>query len=73
MVRNNANLTRFREAREMAGLSPEQAARYLSFSLSELLQIEYGEIEISDEKIQKLASFYEVDFGWLKVKLPIRT
>jgi transcriptional regulator with XRE-family HTH domain len=68
MKQNNANLNRFREARELAGLSVEQAAKYLSFSLFDLLRIESGEIEMSEEKIRELALFYEVDFEWLKSK-----
>lgn len=61
-----SNLTRFRQAREMAGLSPEQAAKYLGFSLNELLEIESGAVEVNEEEAQKLALFYEVDFQWLK-------
>ncbi len=68
MEQTYSNLTRFRQAREMAGLSPEQAAKYLGFSLTELLEIESGALEISEEKTQELALFYEVDFEWLKSK-----
>lgn len=66
MKENPMNSNRFREAREMAGLSAGQAAKYLNFALSDLLKIETGEIKVSDDQMQKLASFYEVDLDWLK-------
>lgn len=66
MEHNKTNPTRFQEAREMAGISAEQAAKYLSFPLSDLLKIESGQIDISDEVIQRLAIFYEVDYEWLR-------
>ena len=66
MKGNPINLNRFREAREMAGLSAGQAAKHLNLSLPYLLKIEAGELDVADGQIQKLALLYELDLDWLK-------
>lgn len=65
MKENPINSSRFREAREMSGLSAGQAAKYLNLSLTDLLRIETGELDLGIDQIQKLASLYEVDLDWL--------
>jgi transcriptional regulator with XRE-family HTH domain len=58
-------INRFREAREIAGLSIFQAAKKLGFSVEDLLEIEHGDLKITGEEVKRLASFYEVGSEWL--------
>lgn len=67
-MNNNQNdqfFNRFREAREIAGLSLAQAAKHLGIRTIELIEIELGKQMVNSEQIKELAAFYEVNPDWL--------
>lgn len=71
MQTNNLNserekiATRIKEARVMAGLSQDQAAKKLKLQRPAISEIESGKRKVSAEEIIQLADLYKVDTSWL--------
>jgi transcriptional regulator with XRE-family HTH domain len=56
---------RLKEARILAGLSQEQAAKKLGIPRPAISEIESGNRKVSAEEIIKFANLYQVDSNWL--------
>ncbi|MEG5175546.1 helix-turn-helix transcriptional regulator [Microcoleus sp. B3-D7] len=58
-------VNRICEARKLAGLSPAQVAKMLSFQPSHILEIEAGIVSVSPQRIEQFAEIFEVSKSWL--------
>ncbi|HEV7332535.1 MAG TPA: helix-turn-helix transcriptional regulator [Flavisolibacter sp.] len=56
---------RLKEARTLAGLSQEQAAKKLGIPRPAISEIESGNRKVSAEEIIQFATLYQVDSNWL--------
>ncbi|MCU7549823.1 helix-turn-helix transcriptional regulator [Chitinophagaceae bacterium LB-8] len=56
---------RLKEARTLAGLSQEQAAKKLGIPRPAISEIEAGNRKVSAEEIIQFANLYQVDSDWL--------
>lgn len=72
---NNINLSerekiaeRLKEARSLAGLSQENAARILSIPRPAISEIEAGRRKVSAEEIIQFSKLYKVSTSWLLLK-----
>lgn len=58
---------RLRKARESAGLSQGQVAKYLKMHRPTISEIEAGRRRVNTDELGAFASLYEVDIKWLAV------
>jgi transcriptional regulator with XRE-family HTH domain len=56
---------RLKEARTLAGLSQEQAAKQMNIPRPAISEIEAGNRKVSAEEIIQFANLYQVDSDWL--------
>jgi transcriptional regulator with XRE-family HTH domain len=56
---------RLKEARTLAGLSQEQAAKKMGIPRPAISEIEAGNRKVSAEEIIQFANLYQVDSDWL--------
>ncbi len=57
--------SRLKMAREMSGLSQNQAAKLLGLQRPAITEIEAGRRKVSADEAAKLADIYDVDIAWL--------
>jgi len=57
--------TRVRLAREMAGLSQAQVAKFIEIPRPSVTEIESGKRRVSADELTQLAKLFDVSVGWL--------
>ena len=74
-MKNNKNMSdrekiaeRLKEARVLAGLSQENAAKILELQRPAISEIESGRRKVSAEEIIQFANLYKVSTSWLLLK-----
>jgi transcriptional regulator with XRE-family HTH domain len=58
--------SRIRRARELAGLTLEQASRMIGLGTETISNIEIGNTEVSDEWMGRIAAAYRMSLEWLR-------
>lgn len=57
--------TRLRMARELAGLSQSQVAKFIGLKRPAISEIEAGRRKVSADEIVEFSEIYDVDISWL--------